>query len=194
MSATVVICYADADKHAAETLCAGLEAAGVACWIAPRDLSASDAHKSHIVAISQARVVVLVVSKHANESKSVDREMEVAIATDSTPCPVRIEDVPLSDPLTLLVGTVQWFDAIAPPLEQHIDAIASALRTFLSRPPPIMRTASESMDRPILLQTAEGSNPAMLDQLSVQQRDAIAVRIEQFRMHQTAFVRGEVIQ
>src|SRR5690242_11463904 len=125
MSPTVAICYADADKHAAETICAGIEAAGIPCWIAPRDLSPSDPDRSHIAAISQARVIVLIVSKHANESKFVEREMELAIATDTTPCPVRIEDVPLSDPLTLLVGTVQWFDAIAPPLEQHIDAIAS---------------------------------------------------------------------
>src|SRR5947199_3063711 len=107
MSPNVVICYADADKHAAETLCAGLEVAGVACWIAPRDLSPNDApDQSLTAAISQARVIVLVVSKNANASKSVEREMELAIATDTTPCPVRIEDVPPSDPLTLLVGTV----------------------------------------------------------------------------------------
>jgi TIR domain len=194
MSANVVICYADADKHAAEILCAGLEAAGVACWIAPRDLSASDSHQSHIAAITQARVIVLAVSRNANESKDVEREIELAIATDTTPCPVRIEEVPLSDPLTLLVGTVQWFDAIAPPLEQHVDAIASALKSFLSRPPPIMRTASESMDRPIPLQTAKRWNPATLARLRVQQRDAVAARMRQFQMQRKAFARSTVIQ
>jgi hypothetical protein len=195
MPANVVICYADADKNAAETLCAGLEAAGLPCWIAPRDLAPNDPpDQSLTAAIAQARIIVLVVSKHANESKSVEREMELAIATDSTPCPVRIEDVPLSDPLTLLVGTVQWFDAIAPPLEQHVDAIAAALKSFLSRPPPIMRAAPESMDRPISIQTAERWNPATLDQLRVQQREAVATRMQQFRLHKPALACSAAIR
>lgn len=194
MSPNVAICYADADKPAAETVCAGIEAAGIPCWIAPRDLSANDPDQSHIAAISQARVIVLIVSKHANESKFVEREMELAVATDTTPCPVRIEDVPLSDPLTLLVGTVQWFDAIAPPLEQHIDAIAAALKAFLSRPPPIMRTAPESMERPISIQTADRWDHATLYRLCVQQRDAIATRVHEFQSHKAAFSRSAVIE
>ena len=78
--------------------------------------------------------------------------------------------------------------------QQHVDAIASALKSFLSRPPPIVRTAAESTNRPISVQTAERWNPATLDQLRVQQRDAIIARMQQLRLHKTAFACGAVIQ
>jgi hypothetical protein len=35
---SVFISYAQQDKFAAEAACAALEAAGILCWIAPRDV------------------------------------------------------------------------------------------------------------------------------------------------------------
>jgi hypothetical protein len=50
------------------------------------------------------------------------------------------------------------------------------------------------MDRPISIQTAERWNPATLDQLRVQQREAVATRMQQFRLHKPALACSAAIR
>ena len=57
----------------------GLEAAGLPCWIAPRDLSAGTQWGAGIVqAIETCETVLVVFSQAANDSPQVAREMELA--------------------------------------------------------------------------------------------------------------------
>ncbi|MGO9039968.1 MAG: toll/interleukin-1 receptor domain-containing protein, partial [Steroidobacteraceae bacterium] len=46
---TVFVSYASADAGIAEQACAALEAAGVPCWIAPRDVRPGDPYAAAIV-------------------------------------------------------------------------------------------------------------------------------------------------
>jgi hypothetical protein len=63
MSHEVFISYAHADKTVADAVCATLEAAGLRCWIAPRDVQPGAQWTAEIInAISASRVVVLVFS------------------------------------------------------------------------------------------------------------------------------------
>jgi hypothetical protein len=62
-SPDVFISYASQDKALADTVCESLERAGVACWIAPRDVTPGEFHADAIVgAINATRVVVLVLT------------------------------------------------------------------------------------------------------------------------------------
>ena len=54
----------------ADDVCEALERAGVACWIAPRNVTPGDFYADSIVhAIDSARVAVLVPSRNTADSK-----------------------------------------------------------------------------------------------------------------------------
>ncbi len=76
----VFITYSSTDKLIADAVCARLEAAGLRCWIAPRDISPGQDWTAAILsAIESSSAIVLVFSTHANESPHVKREVERGI-------------------------------------------------------------------------------------------------------------------
>jgi TIR domain-containing protein len=76
----VFISYSSKDKTIGDAVCATLEASGIRCWIAPRDIApGADWGESIIAAIQGSRVFVLVFSGHANESQQIKREVERAV-------------------------------------------------------------------------------------------------------------------
>ena len=82
MSHDVFISHSSADKRAADAACAVLEARGIKCWIAPRDLQpGSDWGESIIAAIEQSRIMLLLLSTQANSSPQIRREVERAVLT-----------------------------------------------------------------------------------------------------------------
>jgi TIR domain len=61
MAHDVFISYSAKDKTTADGVCATLEAKGIRCWIAPRDiLPGMDWGEAIIEAINGSRVIVLV--------------------------------------------------------------------------------------------------------------------------------------
>src|SRR5690606_9065606 len=102
-------------------VCASLEADGIRCWLAPRDvLPGTNFPRSIIEAIETSRVMVLVFSSHSNRSTHVVRELTHAVAKGVIIVPFRIEDIPLSKDMEYLIGVPHWLDAMNPPLEKHI--------------------------------------------------------------------------
>src|SRR5207248_7711666 len=94
MGPDVFISHSSKDKAVADAVCAALEAAGVGCWIAPRDiLPGVDWATSIVKALAAARMMVLVFSRHTQGSGQVRREVERAASRDIPILPVRIEDV-----------------------------------------------------------------------------------------------------
>ena len=76
----VFISHSTRDKTAADAACAALEAAGIRCWIAPRDITpGAEWGEAIIEAINQCRVMVLIFSTNANESSQIRREVERAL-------------------------------------------------------------------------------------------------------------------
>jgi hypothetical protein len=88
------ISYASADKTVADGVCAVLEAAGIRCWMAPRDISPGREYAAAIIdAIDRCRVMVLIFSSNANDSPQVCREIERAASKGVTIMPLRIEQI-----------------------------------------------------------------------------------------------------
>jgi len=106
------ISYAKPDRAAARQLVALLEEHGVRCWLAPDSNPAGEDFGSAIIrAIEACRVVLLVLSGQANQSRWVAREIERATSKQKLVVPVRIEDVLPGPNLELHVAAAQWVDA-----------------------------------------------------------------------------------
>jgi hypothetical protein len=134
MSHDVFISYSSNDKPTADAITASLEANGIRCWIAPRDiLPGSDWSESIVEAIEQAGTMVLVFSAHSNTSPQIKREIERAVDAGIPLIPFRIEDVLPCKSLQYFIGTQHWLDAWAPPLEQHLHRLTDTIKALLSK-------------------------------------------------------------
>ena len=120
------------DKTAADATCAVLESAGVRCWIAPRDVRPGVEYGAAIIdAIERCRVMVLIFSSSANESRQVHREIERAVSRGIPIVPVRIEDVVPTKSMEYFLGAIHWLDALTPPLEDHLHKLAETVKAIL---------------------------------------------------------------
>lgn len=132
MAHDVFICHSSKDKTTADAMCAVLEARGLRCWIAPRDIRAgADWSEAILDGISQARVLVLVFSSNANASQQVKREIERAVHKGIVVIPFRIEDVLPARALEYYLSTPHWLDAFTPPLERHLNVLANQIAALV---------------------------------------------------------------
>ncbi|MEA2641296.1 MAG: hypothetical protein QOF51_2690, partial [Chloroflexota bacterium] len=157
MAHDAFISYAHQDKPVADAVCARLEAKGIRCWIAPRDvLPGSEWSAAILDGISESRLLVLIYSASANESGQVRREVERAVSKGIALLPFRIEDVPLSKSLEYFMSTPHWLDALSEPLEHHIEQLAQTVTILLARidaaadlAPPSRADPSMTMPQPM---------------------------------------------
>jgi hypothetical protein len=142
----VFISYSHVDHETAETLCARLEARGIGCWMAPRNIMpGADWGASIIDAIDGARVMVLVFSGASNQSRQVRREVERAVAKNVTIIPFKVEQVPLGKTLEYCLATTHWMDASGSPLEDHVVRLADGIQALLDSPDRDTTGAIEAM-------------------------------------------------
>jgi glutaredoxin len=135
MAHDVFISYAAEDRSAAEAARAALEAQGVSCWIAPRDvLPGKEETESILAAIDASNVVVLCLSAAANASKLVTQQAARAFNKSIPIVPLRVEDVAPSDALRLFFGKQEGVDAYVPPLEGQLQRLAEIVAVLVTRP------------------------------------------------------------
>jgi hypothetical protein len=134
MAHDVFVSYSAKDKPTADAVVATLEAKGIRCWIAPRDVLAGMHYGEAIIdALTMSKVMILVFSKNANESSQIRLEVERAVSKGITIIPVRIENVAPGKSLEYFIGPVHWLDALTPPLERHLEQLASTIQVILGR-------------------------------------------------------------
>ena len=130
----IFISYSHEDKPVADAICATLEADGIRCWVAPRDVLPGENYPAAIInAIDQCKIMVLVYSSKSNTSDHVIRELTKAVTSGAIIIPFRIEDAPLSKDMEYLTGIPHWLDALTHPLEQHIDKLVETIRVLLTK-------------------------------------------------------------
>ena len=79
MPGRIFISYASEDASVADRVRTGLEQAGVACWIAPRDIEPGTSFPAAITAAIQACTAqVLLLTAESNASRHVLSEVELA--------------------------------------------------------------------------------------------------------------------
>jgi hypothetical protein len=128
----VFICHSSKDKLVADAACNVLEANGIRCWMAPRDVLPGVPYAEGILkAISEARVFLIVFSSHANASNQVSKEVERAVYRGIPILPLRIEDVVPTRSLEYFISESHWLDAITPPLHRHLERLAEVIHRLL---------------------------------------------------------------
>ena len=134
MAHDVFLSHSHADKVYADAICHKLEANGIRCWVAPRDIRPSEDWAEAIInAMDNARVLVLVFSASSNSSPQVRREVERAVNKGLHVLPLRIENVPLSKSLEYFISTQHWLDAIDGELDFHLGQLHAAIAVLLER-------------------------------------------------------------
>lgn len=128
MGKTAFISHASEDAARATEVCAALEAQGISCWIAPRDVTAGQDYGSEILdGIAGCAVFVLLLSARANASGFVQREVERAVSKGKPIFPVRLEAVTPAKALELFVSSAHWIDAWESPRDAHWKRLADAI-------------------------------------------------------------------
>ena len=141
MAHDVFISYSSKDKPIADGVCANLEAAGVRCWIAPRDIAPGEDWPTAITkAIAQSRAMVLVFSAHSNSSDDVGRELMLAVSNRLVIIPFRIENIEAEPGKQYYLARTHWLDAMNPPTQEQIRALIDCVKALVQvrETPPIV--------------------------------------------------------
>jgi hypothetical protein len=113
-----------------------LEARGLDCWIASRNVGAGENFQEAIVhALREARVMLLVFTSNANNSDEIKKELVLAGRHHVTVVPARVEDVVPSDAFTYELATRQWIDLFKD-WELEIEQLATQLEHILQTAKP----------------------------------------------------------
>jgi TIR domain len=140
MAFDVFISYPHQDKAAADAACARLEAEGIRCWIAPRDVPPGAEWAGAIVdAIDQCRAMVLIFSSSTNASRQIHREVQRAFDREVPVVSLRIENVVPEKALAYYMATVHWLDAMTPPLESHLHKLVASVKALTRIEPPAVK-------------------------------------------------------
>ncbi|MFM8497571.1 MAG: toll/interleukin-1 receptor domain-containing protein, partial [Planctomycetia bacterium] len=161
----VFISHSSKDKVVADGVCATLEAAGIRCWIAPRDiLPGANWGEAIIDALSTSKAMVLIFSANSNESGQVVREVERAINKNIPVIPFRIENVPLSKAMEYFISTAHWLDAF-PLYEKHLAVLSQRLEGLIQNKPRSVRAERSpppTAARSTVPQTTEIGRPLLI--------------------------------
>ncbi|OFW13813.1 MAG: hypothetical protein A3H29_12820 [Acidobacteria bacterium RIFCSPLOWO2_02_FULL_67_21] len=129
---TLFISYASDDQAVALEVCAQLEAQGVRCWIAPRDVApGAKWDEALLQAIDAAGAFLLLLSEASNESPFVQNEVNRAFGKKKPIFTFRIEDIPPSGSLEFYLARHHWTDGFPPPLEPKVAQLAVAVSGLL---------------------------------------------------------------
>ncbi|MBR6646620.1 MAG: toll/interleukin-1 receptor domain-containing protein [Clostridia bacterium] len=94
----IFVSYTNVDKKTAYQIVDFLEANGVSCFIAPRNIDAGKAYAANLMqAINDCKAVLLIASEAINRSEHVLNEVDVIIEKKKALLPVFIEDFELND-------------------------------------------------------------------------------------------------
>lgn len=137
--------YASRDAAIADSVVRGLESAGVACWIAPRDVPPGAQYADAIVrAINGAKVLILVLSESAVGSTHVGKEIERASAKGRPIIALRIDTAPLTPALEYFLSESQWIEARSGATDAALPKLVDAVRRLLTAAPKPPSPARET--------------------------------------------------
>jgi TIR domain-containing protein/uncharacterized protein DUF4328 len=129
LSGRVFISHASEDRDVAEAVCDAIEARGVRCWIAPRDITpGQDYAEALYEAIVECRALVLVLSERSVASQQVLREVEQALRDSDPIIPFRIDDAQLPPGLQFRIGKADWLAGSTVDLSSQIGMLADRMQ------------------------------------------------------------------
>jgi TolB-like protein len=134
----VFISYASQDAAVADAVVGVLERAGLACWIAPRDVVPGALYADEIVrAINESSLVVLVLSARSVVSPHVGKELERASSKRRRIIALRTDGAALPRAFEYFLSESQWIEVGTGGIEPAAGKLAEAVRRHLEIRPDI---------------------------------------------------------
>jgi hypothetical protein len=144
MADPLFIGHASDDATVVNRIVDYLEARGVPCWISSRDIPPRALYAEAITAgIQAASACAFVISKTANESKAVKRELELASHFEKPLIPIRIDGSEPAAGVDYYLRNVQWMDYKRDG-NHALDRIVAHIK---GAPPPTARPLSSTKAR-----------------------------------------------
>ena len=132
MAHDLFISHSSKDKAIADAVCAALEASGIRCWIAPRDIQSGQKWPEAIVnAIASSRLMVLIFSANSNKSKDVANELTLAMNSNVIVIPFKIDDIAPKGVMQYYLSNTHWLDAMNPPTAKQIQELVKTARALI---------------------------------------------------------------
>ena len=108
----VFISKSTKDDLIAETVCNVLEQNNIQCWIAPRNiLGGMDYAEEISKGIREAKILLVIVSKHSNESKHVLNEINLAVELNKIILPFKIDETEINESFRYYLDRTQAIHA-----------------------------------------------------------------------------------
>lgn len=107
----IFISHSSSNGDVANRLCEYLEKKGEKCFLAPRDIRLGKEYAEEIIrGIEQSDAMILLMSKDANQSPHVLREVERAVSKSVPVFVFKLEEVELSKSMEYFLMTHQWLE------------------------------------------------------------------------------------
>lgn len=137
----IFISYSTVDTVNAETVRNVLEKNGLSCWMAPRDIPGGSNYTKEIpIAIRNCKVFVLILSKNAQSSHWVLKELDSAVNCGKVILPFMLEECILNDEFNFLLTGAQRYAAYQKKAEA-METLISRIRGILDAPAATAETA-----------------------------------------------------
>lgn len=108
----IFISYSSKEAAVAAKVCDYLEAGGIRCWIAPRNIDAGGNYASQIVsAIKTCEILVVLASENTNASGHVSNEVSIAFDNRKVIIPFKLQDFNFTDEYLYFLGRKHWIEA-----------------------------------------------------------------------------------
>lgn len=133
--ADVFISHSSIDKELADKVCKTLEARGLKCWIAPRDIMPGSEWAVAISnAISVVRAMVVIYSKNSAKSTQVPKEIALAEKRGKFILPYKIDDTELEGAFDYYLTGAHWIVADPEKGEYKFEEMYGVLAGVLQMP------------------------------------------------------------
>ena len=133
MAHDLFISHSSRDKKMARAVCDILEAKGLKCWIAPRDIRPGQEWPVAIVnAVSSSKAMILIFTKNADQSVDVTKETLLAINQDVDIFPIKVEESLPSGVMKYYLADREWIDAVDKPLEEVLKPLLKKIEAIRS--------------------------------------------------------------
>jgi hypothetical protein len=130
----VFISYTESNRHIADMIYSALKSKGIRGWVAHRDIAPGLNWPDEISkAISQSKIMILVLSLNTQKSLYISREVTLAADENIIIIPFCIEEVSLRGGLKLLLGNCQWINAFPKLQEKHLGQLIETVLGYLGK-------------------------------------------------------------
>ena len=133
--ADVFISHSSIDKEIADKVCAALEAKGLTCWIAPRDIVPGSEWAVAISnAIAEIKAMVVIYSSNTQQSTQVPKEIALAEKRGKCILPYKIDDAELTGAFEYYLSGSHWIVANPKKDEYKLEEMYGVLVGMMQQP------------------------------------------------------------